>query len=709
MLRGLAATLAAAVLLVLGAPAALAQEGLAVSSESTYTLDPDRKVVRGEIRVTLTNQTPDRGSTFFYWIDYSVPIPKGSRNVRATSQGAALAVRLETSSYPSESEAVVTFPSRLLYRQSRTFTLSFDIVGEPPRSTNLTRVGPGFASFTVIGPGDPGSMTVTIKAPLAYAVDTSSDAFTERTDKDWRTLTATEAVAGRWFWAMVSARDPDQIDETPLVIGDNAIFLESYPGDTAWSSFVDKAMTKGLPVLERLTGTPWPGELKRIREDSSVRLHGLGGYFDPSDDEIVIGEDLDVALLYHELTHAWANGSTFDQRWMYEGLAEMLSQRAVAATGGKADRTPTISRTAPHNQPLGQWKELFGGDSGDPDSYGYPASHRTMVELFAGADEKETAAILKAALAGDTAYDVPGGPLQQDGLTWQTFLDIIETKGGNPKAASVMATWVLTKGEAAELPERAKRRSAYAAVDTADGAWLPPLALRRSMTGWHFDAAERELRDVAPAATVARQLQQAAADAGTSVPGKVVALYEQVDRTEQLAGLTATMTAAKDAVIQVAGARREAAAQRNPLGRLGAMLLDVEGRAETATAALNRADLAGASAAGAAAVAGGEAATLTGGAAIGGVLLTLVVVWLVLRVLRGRRARRRSQQPQHAGVAQGVGLDPLQVQELGHPLVVGPQQLGIDLGSDRLTLDRLESVPREEAGLEGEAEQPRQP
>ena len=55
---------------------------------------------------------------------------------------------------------------------------------------------------------------------------------------------------------------------------------------------------------------------------------------------------------------------------------------------------------------------------------------------------------------------------------------------------------------------------------------------------------------------------------------------------------------------------------------------------------------------------------------------------------------------QHAGVAQGVRLDPGQVQELGHAVVLRPQQLGVDVRGDGRPLDHAEAVPGEEADLE---------
>src|SRR5699024_9562462 len=67
----------------------------------------------------------------------------------------------------------------------------------------------------------------------------------------------------------------------------------------------------------------------------------------------------------------------------------------------------------------------------------------------------------------------------------------------------------------------------------------------------------------------------------------------------------------------------------------------------------------------------------------------------------------RGQRLDHAGVAQGVGLDPRQVEELGDPLVRGAQQLDVDVGVDLLA-HHLEAVAGEELHLEGQAEHPLQ-
>src|SRR6056300_501753 len=68
--------------------------------------------------------------------------------------------------------------------------------------------------------------------------------------------------------------------------------------------------------------------------------------------------------------------------------------------------------------------------------------------------------------------------------------------------------------------------------------------------------------------------------------------------------------------------------------------------------------------------------------------------------------RSVTQVQQHAVVAQGVGLDALQAQELGHAFVVGLQKLLVDVMVDRRLIDFGEPKLGEESDHEGQAEHP---
>src|SRR3954451_15139098 len=64
---------------------------------------------------------------------------------------------------------------------------------------------------------------------------------------------------------------------------------------------------------------------------------------------------------------------------------------------------------------------------------------------------------------------------------------------------------------------------------------------------------------------------------------------------------------------------------------------------------------------------------------------------------------------QHPRIAEGVGLDVLQVEEFGHAGVIGAAQRVVGVVVDRRALDLDEPGPAEEAGVEGQREQPGEP
>ena len=54
-----------------------------------------------------------------------------------------------------------------------------------------------------------------------------------------------------------------------------SLLLDGFQDDPAWSRFVARQVTKGIPALEKLVGAKWPGGLERIREDASPSVYGV--------------------------------------------------------------------------------------------------------------------------------------------------------------------------------------------------------------------------------------------------------------------------------------------------------------------------------------------------------------------------------------------------------------------------------------------------
>ena len=566
---------------------ALADEGLATGATSRFVLDPKATTVKATVTIDLRNVTPDQGSFYYFFNAFAVPVPAGAENVRARSGGSTLRVSLRGTEDPSTRVARISFPN-LLYGRSRTIVLTYDVPGEKPRSADSARVGPGYATFAVYGVGDAGRNTIEVVAPSSMTFDATSDDFTsdEKGSTTTHATSATDPEGG--YWAVVSLRDPDQADEKPIEVGGVSLLLNGFKDDPKWADFVAEKVTVGLPALEQLVGTPWPGGLERIREDASPSLRGYDGWFDPSDDEIVIGERFDADLIFHELSHAWVSGERFDQRWVSEGLAQVLAERTVLATGGEPARHPTVSRRSGDAVALNDWGGSAGSRSADVDAYAYPAAYAATRAVLADLEGEELAAVIGAGLRGERAYD-PEGTRDTDGgrTSWSRWLDLLETRGGVTDAPEVFSRWVLTSKQKAQLAPRKEARAAYAAIDEADGAWLPPEGLRDAMTAWDFERAGAVRDQITGLDEAATRVQDAAASAGVAVPTAVREAYEKAEQPEQYAALASGLPKAAAAVPPVALAERAAADDLDPVSALGATVLGVEDRAVQAATALD--------------------------------------------------------------------------------------------------------------------------
>ncbi len=626
---------------VLAAPVAHAEGGIDVDSTSSYVLRAKQEVVRATMTVTVRNERPSvrRGSSvqYFYLPALTIPVPAEAAELTAVSDGAPLSVTREPTQDPSTALATVRFPSNLLYGQRRTVTVTFVLEGEKPRSRNQTRVGPGYATFAVYGPGDPGQNTVEVVLPASMSFDATTEAFTADEGSRTTSYTATTNAESSGFWAVVSARDLDIARTKKVGVGGQDVEVVAYRDDRRWLRFVTSRMAKGVPVLEELVGTPWPGGLTTVREDRSVNVRGYDGWFDSREDEIVIGEELDQELLFHELLHAWASPSSFRERWLYEGIAQHLAARAVRALGDEPDRPKPVSAKGRRAVPLNSWDADAGGRAQPSDGYGYPASYLVVKTLLDGLDDDTRSAVLAAAVAGESAYAVSGEPRLTAGRTgWQRFLDLVQIVGHHDRAPRTYTRWVLTPDERRQLPDRRRALADYQDVDRADGAFVPPLGLRVAMTDWEFDAAQEVLGQVADLGAAAVEVQEAAERHDMEVPEEVVALYQDAEGTAAYDQLADTLPRAAAAVDSVGAADEAAAASRDPLAALGARVLSLDGKAAEAARLLAEGDLDGASSAADQATAAAGRSTPVGAG--------IVVVGLVLvagLALLGRLLRRQ--------------------------------------------------------------------
>lgn len=645
-LCGAAAMVIAFVTLVAASDAARADDpDLGVSGRTRLVHDPSTALVRARSTVTVTNRKPSTATMYYFYDGYTFAVPAGARNVRATSGGNRLQTSLKESPDPSLDLLLVYFPSRLLYGQSLTLELRYDIAGAKPRSENPIRIGAGYGTFPAVSPGDAGRNELEIVIPAEMTWDSpEADLFVEEPgdDPDRLTLVATETNTPDGIIAAFSAQSPVGLLTDRAQVAGQEIEIRFWPGDQEWATKVAQTLTSGVPALEKLTGSPWPDEIRTIREDSGTRIFGYDGYYEARDREIVLSDSYEPHLILHELAHAWSNSTVFEGRWMSEGLADYLATRAAADLKVRDDPFDTVRRNAKHSLPLDDWTWPDDGISGDVDGYGYPASAQAMAAIFGDATAEQLSAVIDTVSKGQSAYDPAEARLLDDQTTTRRFLDIVESHIPGDAPSKAYRTWVVPASEAAVLKDRSASRKAWRAIDDADGEWRPPIAYRRALTDWDFKTADSLASDIEPVADLAGRTADAAADAGVPVPEFLRSAYEDADDGDDVAAAARLLAKAPESVVAIADAEEsvEAAEEDGPLVAFAAEQLGVRADLDAANAQLRSGEGDPAALARRASDRAGWAMPLAIGGLAGSLVLAFGLVWAVGRVLR--RVRRRA-------------------------------------------------------------------
>ena len=632
----------------LGAPVARAADGVAITTEARYVVEPDEARIRVVVNVTVRNEKPNSAEggavTRYYYDAVNLGVqPEGTR-FRATQGGVAVPVKVvRRDDYKL---VTVGLRSNLYFRDQATVRLTFELPGGTPRSNSDVRVGRAFVTFLAWAFGDSG--TVRIDVPRTFVVTVSGEEMSRSAAGQAAVLTATASDALSWYAWLNARNDLDLTRELLDIAGGEEIVVRGWPEDARWRNRVGDVLARGVPELVGLVGLPWPvdGPLTVV-EIHTPLLEGYAGFYDAEKDEITISEDLDDLTIVHEASHAWFNRQLFTERWIAEGLADEYATRVLAALGEEVDEPADVAPTAAQAFPLNDWPPpaaIRDEESGEREQYGYDASWLVVRRIVRDAGEEGMRAVFAAADDRTTAYvgSVPAEPsrLPND---WRRFLDLAEELGGAQDADDLLAAWALSEAEAATLDARQHARDAYHELLEDGDGWAAPAAVRLPLDGWAFADAE------AAAATASRILERRdqtlalAAGEGLTPSGDLEAAFEGAGDPGALADAAALADATLAALETVSAAGDAAAAPRDWQVALGLDGRDPDGDLAAARDAWAAGDPVTAtaraeavsSALAAAPERGRQKAMLTAGATA--VVLALLV--LVLFVARRRRQR----------------------------------------------------------------------
>lgn len=639
------AALALATLGLLAQPATAqdADDGLIVDATSTYRLDPPAQLVQVTMELSLTNTMPSRVSTFYietpYVDSFAIPtIGPVANAVARTSSGRELTVSVR-----AEEDGVslvdVDLSPNLVHGAPQSIVVEFDLPGQPARSESVTRVNDAFASWFVFAPGDPGRIDIVFDLPESFHLSLSNSLHGLRGEvdqQDGRRIQRFDDLAHLDDALLVaSARDDDRLVVREVSIGDAEVAVKAWPGDDAWAAFATETVERGLPALIELIGADLPEDELTVLESSASYHVGYAGFYVPELALIEVGDELDVHTLLHELTHVWFNDELFTQRWIYEGLAETISNRAAAQLDEESLPPDPIDPAAPGARPLNDWTEVFAFDDEDfaVEEFAYNASYAVVQQLADEIGDDGLRDVIAAALAGHIAYQGDGDPEKLRRLRdWRYLFDLLERVGGSERAEEVFVAHVLNDGQARMLDARAAALVVHDELVAAGGAWSAPLAVREKLARWEFGPAEERAAEAHAVLERVAALAAATSEVDADPSDAIEPEYESAGDLDELGALLDRYESVGDDLVELDARRRGA----NPIARIG--LVGTEGL-DGATAAYVSGDLDAAVTALAQIEALVDGATGRGALRLVALLLVLAAVGAHLRL---RATRRRT-------------------------------------------------------------------
>ena len=617
------------------------EEGIRVEASVTYDVQPDDERVRVTLEVELTNLTPDRGLTYYYFDEIGIPAPVEATNVVARRVGGGtLSTGSESTEDPQWQMITVRLSPVLRYGRPQDLEVTYDLPNLKPRSDGWTRVMPATATFLVIPYGDRGYADVTIVVPDSYEdVHIGGAELNSRKEGNTRVYTATGIDEPEEWWAIVAARDGSLLEQREVEVGDHTAVLKYWPGDDEWAEFTAEIVGTGIPELEYLIGRPWPVEDEiEIMESGVPHAFGFGGWYDSSSDVVEVGDALDAQVMLHELAHAWFNYEFGRERWFGEGLAELYSNLALERLDRDFQRAEEISTDHKHALPLATWEEVVR-EAPEEDEYAYPASWWVISEIY---DEIGREAFQRALAGGfDSTIPYVGNTepeIVRGIIDWQRTLDLFEVLGGSSGAGELYETYVIDKDNAELLVERADAREVYDQFVAASAGWGAPYELREAMTYWQFD----DVSELVDASERVLALRDEVIEVLTSFDVAALPALEEVYASAR--PITDALAEAEryvDVAKVVADAQERPAGVAGALTEIGLIGLEADERLAGAASDLASGEIERAQTESNAVLADVDQAQLIGAVVVGEVAAALALFW-PLRVATKRRRRARA-------------------------------------------------------------------
>ncbi len=579
--------------LVSAAGAVIDNPDLDTFGDYTYVADPETGVVTVTAEISVTADKPSSLNYYYYFTGSPVVLPAEAENVVVTNSGGRELNYEADTSYEDLQILDVSFGFNLHYRRETQIVVSYTLPGGTARDDAVVRVNDAYVGFPVTVDPTLEAASVRIEAPEGFEDSPGFSPWSTDTDSEG-TVLIHDDIDPELYFEFASLTNDDELVDTEFSVDGTDFVIRSWPGDRAWVDHVESSLTDGYGPLSASIGLEWPHEEPlTIVESFTPYINGYGGWYDDEAVQIEMGDELEQALVFHEVSHAWLNDDLFIDRWITEGLAEFFAAETIESVGG--DR-PEPDRTSPndeHAHPLVSWQQRWYLP--DEEGWAYRASWTATEELAAEAGPDALRRAIALADSGETVY-VGDGEAEQltEVASWKQYIDYLEADPAVDAEAieEIFVEWVLGDREVELLERRNAARAEYAAIDDAGDrsnvSWAPPLGLRTAMTEWNLVVAERLLEDSEEILGDRDEISTLIAPFDGTLPPDLEEAYETADDRLNEVNVRIDEALATAEVLHSSHERLEAAT--GLFQRIGAIGGDTEDTFDAAVAAFEAGD-----------------------------------------------------------------------------------------------------------------------
>lgn len=583
-----------------GAIAVHAQEDEINSAvEHTYSVQPDqaRVVVSTQLAITADkpNRSTGRGVTQFYFTGWYATIPAEATELTVTDNGRDLLFeRIEEGEF---STLDITFRRNIFYKQTANVEINYVLPSDGPRNDAAVQVNPAYAGFPVYDGTGSEKVGITIEFPPGFGENEGFglESLERRVADDGRVIFEnSEVPLYESVFGFVAAANTDSLRIEAFEVNDLKFELRAWPGDSDWSSFVREQVTEGTPLLTEMTGLDWPVEdVLEITESYSPYLSGYGGWYDPQDTTIEIGDELDEHLIFHELGHVWFNDDLFTNRWITEGLADEFADTLLERLDGERRDAPKASNLDDNAIALSHWSDVVA--SRETEDWAYEASWKVMNEVAEQVGIEGIGSAVQAADKGLSAY--PGETDLESGARvnadWRYFLDLleVEVEPDNDDLTELFADWVVGESITYQLEDRLQARAAYGELVDGGGDWAAPFGIRAALSEWKFNASKPLIASATKQLDLRDEVTAAAAEVDVAFPEGYEADYERADSVSDLEALGEDLADLKAASKQLVLAHQASDADPGLFTKIGLIGEDLDSQVTRVDAAFEANEL----------------------------------------------------------------------------------------------------------------------